>query len=72
METARESHNSNYRPLLTVQHSYYQYTYDLQETAEFFRRFDDLIAHWREHLLADRLNLVKAHDMRFAAFLIHA
>jgi len=38
---------SNYRQLLTVQQSYYQYTYDLKETAKFYLQFDELIAHFR-------------------------
>jgi tetratricopeptide (TPR) repeat protein len=51
---AMDSCLSNYRQLLTVQHSYYQYTYDLDGTASFYRLFDDLMAHWREHLPEDR------------------
>jgi len=46
---------SNYRQLLTVQDSYYRYTYDLEDTAKFYRQFDDLMAHWRQHLPASRL-----------------
>lgn len=51
---AMDSCLSNYRQLLTVQHSYYHYTYDLQQTAQFYREFDALMSHWREALPADR------------------
>lgn len=47
---AMDSCLSNYRQLLTVQHSYYHYTYDLAETANFYRQFDLLMAHWRSTL----------------------
>jgi tetratricopeptide (TPR) repeat protein len=51
---AMDSCLSNYRQLLTVQDSYYRYTYDLEDTAAFYRLFDDLMVHLREHLPADR------------------
>jgi tetratricopeptide (TPR) repeat protein len=51
---AMDSCLSNYRQLLTVQDSYYRYTYDLEDTAAFYRLFDDLMIHLREHLPADR------------------
>ena len=51
---AMDSCLSNYRQLLTVQDSYYRYTYDLKDTATFYGFFDDLMAHWREHLPTDR------------------
>jgi len=51
---AMDSCLSNYRQLLTVQDSYYRYTYDLEDTAAFYRLFDDLMAHWCEHLPPDR------------------
>jgi hypothetical protein len=54
---------SNYRQLLTVQHSYYHYTYDLADTAAFYRQFDDLMACWREHLPADRFMEVRYEDI---------
>lgn len=51
---AMDSCLSNYRQLLTVQDSYYRYTYDLEETAAFYRQFDKLMTNLREHLPADR------------------
>lgn len=51
---AMDSCLSNYRQLLTVQHSYYHYTYDLKETAKFYCKFDQLMSHWRRHLPANR------------------
>ena len=59
---AMDSCLSNYRQLLTVQHSYYQYTYDLKETAKFYRQFDQLMTHWRETLPADRFMEVAYED----------
>lgn len=60
---AMDSCLSNYRQLLTVQHSYYHYTYDLAATAEFYRAFDQLMAHWRRHLPADRFIEVRYEDI---------
>jgi tetratricopeptide (TPR) repeat protein len=60
---AMDSCLSNYRQLLTVQHSYYGYTYDLEATAAFYRQFDDLMAHWREHLPANRFIEVRYEDV---------
>ena len=60
---AMDSCLSNYRQLLTVQHSYYHYTYDLADTAAFYRQFDDLMACWREHLPADRFMEVRYEDI---------
>ncbi|MFT5501635.1 MAG: tetratricopeptide (TPR) repeat protein, partial [Woeseiaceae bacterium] len=51
---AMDSCLSNYRQLLTVQDSYYRYTYDLEDTAAFYRQFDDLMNNLRTHLPADR------------------
>lgn len=54
---------SNYRQLLTVQHSYYHYTYDLNETAKFYRQFDQLMTHWRANLPANRFIEVAYEDI---------
>lgn len=60
---AMDSCLSNYRQLLTVQHSYYHYTYDLEDTARFYRSFDDLMTCWREHIPADRFMEVRYEDI---------
>jgi tetratricopeptide (TPR) repeat protein len=60
---AMDSCLSNYRQLLTVQHSYYHYTYDLGETAKFYRQFDQLMSHWRTHLPTDRFIEVAYEDI---------
>jgi len=60
---AMDSCVSNYRQLLTVQHSYYHYTYDLIDIAKFYKSFDGLIAHWRAHLPANRFMEVKYEDI---------
>jgi tetratricopeptide (TPR) repeat protein len=62
---AMDSCLSNYRQLLTVQHSYYHYTYDLFETAKFYREFDTLVSRWRETLPSDRFMEVHYEDIVF-------
>ena len=60
---AMDSCLSNYRQLLTVEHSYYHYTYDLKDTAEFYRSFDDLMNHWRAVLPSNRFMEVHYEDI---------
>ncbi len=60
---AMDSCLSNFRQLLTVQHSYYQYTYDLAETAAFFAQFDSLMAQWREQLPQESFMEVNYEDI---------
>lgn len=60
---AMDSCLSNYRQLLTVQHSYYNYTYDLTSTADFYKQFDQLMAHWRANLPANRFTEVRYEDI---------
>lgn len=62
---AMDSCLSNYRQLFTVQYSYYNYTYDLQDTADFYKRFDDLMNHWRQTLPANRFMEVHYEDIVF-------
>lgn len=62
---AMDSCLSNYRQLLTVQHSYYHYTYDLEETAAFYRSFDDLMSHWQNQLPSDRFMQIRYEDIVF-------
>ena len=49
---------SNYRQLFATSFSYYQYAYDLSWTADYYARFDALIASFRQHLQADRFTEV--------------
>lgn len=51
---AMDSCLSNFRQLFSTQFSYYNYTFDLENTAAFYRMFDELMAHWRETLPDDR------------------
>jgi tetratricopeptide (TPR) repeat protein len=41
---------SNYRQLFSTDFSYYNYGYDLIDTARYYLQFDRLVSHWREHL----------------------
>jgi tetratricopeptide (TPR) repeat protein len=60
---AMDSCLSNYRQLFSTQFSYYNYTFDLENTAEFYRGFDDLMAHWRTVLPADRFTEICYEDI---------
>ncbi|MDJ0926416.1 MAG: sulfotransferase [Gammaproteobacteria bacterium] len=37
---------SNFRQLFALRFSYYNYSYDLEDTARYYLRFADLMAHW--------------------------
>ncbi len=60
---AMDSCLSNFRQLFSTQFSYYNYTFDLEDTAAFYRMFDDLMAHWRDILPADRFMEVRYEDI---------
>lgn len=62
---AMDSCLSNYRQLLSVQESFYNYTYDLEDIAFFYREFDMLMAHWRETLPKNRFMEVRYEDIVF-------
>jgi tetratricopeptide (TPR) repeat protein len=60
---AMDSCLSNYRQLFSTQYSYYNYTYDLADTAWFYRQFDALMRQWREHLPSDRFIEIRYEDI---------
>jgi hypothetical protein len=60
---AMDSCLSNFRQLFSTQFSYYNYTFDLDDTAYFYRLFDDLMSHWRDVLPADRFMEVHYEDI---------
>ncbi|PHR62843.1 MAG: protein-tyrosine sulfotransferase [Robiginitomaculum sp.] len=60
---AMDSCLSNYRQLFTVQHSYYNYTYDLADTAQFYQGFDHLMTQWRDVLPANRFMEVRYENI---------
>ncbi|SDD43577.1 Tetratricopeptide repeat-containing protein [Kordiimonas lacus] len=62
---AMDSCLSNYRQLFSTQFSYYNYTYDLESTAQFYRGFDGLMAQWRDLLPADRFMEIRYEDIVF-------
>lgn len=62
---AMDSCLSNYRQLLTVQHSYYHYTYNLEETATFYRLFDELMSHWHSKIPSNRFMQIYYEDIVF-------
>ena len=62
---AMDSCLSNYRQLFSTQYSYYNYTFDLEDTAFFYRGYDDLMTHWRKNLPSDRFIEVHYEDIVF-------
>ena len=62
---AMDSCLSNYRQLLSVQESFYNYTFDIEDTAFFYRQYDALMTHWRDHLPANRFMEVRYEDIVF-------
>ncbi|MEP5937537.1 MAG: sulfotransferase [Erythrobacter sp.] len=62
---AMDSCLSNFRQLFSTRYSYYNYTFDLEDTAHFFRSFDTLMSHWRSALPADRFMEVNYEDIVF-------
>ncbi len=62
---AMDSCLSNYRQLFSTQFSYYNYTYDLETTARFYRGYDALMADWRSLLPADRFMEIRYEDIVF-------
>ncbi len=62
---AMDSCISNYRQLFSTQFSYYNYTYDLESTANFYKGYDDLMAYWKENLPADRFMEIRYEEIVF-------
>jgi len=60
---AMDSCLSNFRQLLSVKESFYNYTFDLEDTAFFYRQFDGLMKHWREALPANRFMEIRYEDI---------
>ena len=60
---AMDSCLSNYRQLFSTGFSYYNYTFDLENTAKYYRAFDDLIAHWRNVLPPSRFMEISYEDI---------
>jgi len=53
---------SNYRQLFATSFSYYNYSYDLEDTARYVAGFEALTAHWRE-VLGDHYLEVRYEDV---------
>ena len=62
---AMDSCLSNFRQLFSTQYSYYNYTFDLEDTAWFYRKFDDLMSVWRRRLPQDRFMEIHYEDIVF-------
>ena len=62
---AMDSCLSNFRQLFSTQFSFYNYTFDLEDTAVFYREFDALMSHWRDTLPDNRFMEVRYEDIVF-------
>ncbi|MEO0466160.1 MAG: sulfotransferase [Pseudomonadota bacterium] len=62
---AMDSCLSNYRQLFSTGFSYYNYTFDLADTAAYYRAFDDLMAHWGRFIPDNRFMQVRYEDIVF-------
>lgn len=62
---AMDSCLSNFRQLFSTQYSYYNYSFDLGDTAWFYRQFDALMSHWAETLPPERFMEVRYEDIVF-------
>lgn len=52
-----------YRQMFATSFAYYDWVYSLEATARFYLAFDDLVAHWRATLPADRFREVAYEDV---------
>jgi tetratricopeptide (TPR) repeat protein len=53
---------ANFRQLFRLNHSYYNYAHDLNDTADYYAMFDRLIAHW-DAVLPGRVLQVRYEDV---------
>lgn len=60
---AMDSCLSNFRQLFSTRYSYYNYTFDLEDTAIFYRLYDDLMSHWRSVLPPERFLEIHYEDI---------
>lgn len=62
---AMDSCLSNYRQLLSVHESFYNYTFDLSDTAFFYTEFNQLMDHWRKDIPAQNFMEIQYEDIVF-------
>lgn len=54
---------SNYRQLFALEDRRFDYAFDLEDTAAYYRAFDDLMSHWRQTLPDNRFMEVGYEDI---------
>jgi tetratricopeptide (TPR) repeat protein len=54
---------SNYRQLFATSFSYYNYAFDLEDCGRYYLEFDQLTAHWRKTIPADRYLEIAYEDI---------
>jgi len=60
---AMDSCLSNYRQLFATKFSYYNYTFDLDDTARYYTAFDGLMSYWCSKLPANRFMEIRYEDV---------
>ena len=53
---------SNYRQLFSLEYSYYNYSYDLEDTGRYIAAFEALMAHWHR-VLGSRMHILDYEDL---------
>ncbi len=62
---AMDSCLSNFRQLFSFHNHNYDYSLSIEDTASFFRNFTDMVSHWREHSLPNRLMEITYENIVF-------
>ena len=62
---AMDSCLSNYRQLFATHNRHYDYGYDIENMAHYYREFDSLTAHWQQTLAPERFRQIAYEDIVF-------
>lgn len=62
---AMDSCLSNYRQIFAANNSNFDYSFDVEDTAAFYREFDGLVEHWRGIIPSDRFMEVNYENIVF-------
>ncbi len=60
---AMDSCLSNYRQIFANHNNSHDYSYSIEDTAAYYREFDELMAHWRENLPSDSFSQIAYEDI---------
>lgn len=62
---AMDSCLSNYRQLFSTSYSYYNYTLSLDDTAQYYRRFDSLMNYWADNIPEENFMQIEYENIVF-------